>query len=206
MKLYMHPFSQHARRVLMLCHELDLSIETVPVALDKGEHRTPEFLSINPDGKIPVLVDGDTALPESHAIMKYLAVTANAPTAQILYPAAPRARAEVDRWLDWNHTRLNPPVQALAIQTLVMGENADQALVARSHEEAAAALIVFDQALADRPAGQIEPTLADLSIASTVALYRICGGKLASHAAVSLWLERISRRPSFQNTEPKMGG
>ncbi len=60
-------------RVRWTLQELDVAFESVPVNLIAGEHRRPEFLKINPAGKLPVLVDGDLVLTESVAIVLYLA-------------------------------------------------------------------------------------------------------------------------------------
>lgn len=57
MKLYMHPASQHVRRVLVVCEELSLNLETVPVAIEKGEHKSRDFLKMNPAGQVPVFVE-----------------------------------------------------------------------------------------------------------------------------------------------------
>lgn len=206
MKLYMHPFSQHSRRVLMLCEELGLSVEAVPMAIDKGEHKSEAFLKINPNGMIPVLDDGGFVLPESHAIMKYLVATAGPKVGSALYPADAKARSRIDMWLDWNHTRLNPPVQTIAIQTLVMGDNADTGLVASCHAQVADALHLLDRAMpaADGIGGS--PTLADLSVASTVSLYEMSGADLKPWPAVSSWFDGIKARPGFKRTASQMAG
>src|SRR5262249_54763410 len=60
-------------RALWALKELDADFEFVPVKLQAGEHKRPEFLRLNPAGKIPVLVDGDIVIPESAAIVMYLA-------------------------------------------------------------------------------------------------------------------------------------
>jgi glutathione S-transferase len=60
-------------RALWALRELDAEFEFVPVNLLAGEHRRPDFLRLNPAGKIPVLVDGDVLLTESAAIVMYLA-------------------------------------------------------------------------------------------------------------------------------------
>lgn len=201
MKLYMHPFSQHCRRVLMLCHELGLEIDCAVVALDRGEHKTEEYLRLSRTGLIPLLVDGDLRLAESHAIMRYLSARSGD---RAFYPAEAKARAYVDMWLDWNHTRLNPPIQTIAIQRIVMKDKADQAVIAAAHQQAGEALDTLNRALsAGESIGEVT-TLADLSIASTVALYEMVGGSAASRPAVSAWFEEIKRRPSFQETAPRM--
>lgn len=72
MKLYGFPPTRSIRALWTL-RELDVAFEFVNVDLLKGEQRRPEFLAINPAGKLPVLVDGDFVLTESVAIVLYLA-------------------------------------------------------------------------------------------------------------------------------------
>jgi glutathione S-transferase len=201
MKLYMHPFSQHCRRVLMLCQEFDLKIECAVVALDRGEHKTEEYMRLSGTGLIPLLVDGDLRLAESHAIMRYLSAKSGD---RAFYPAEAKARAYVDMWLDWNHTRLNPPIQTIAIQRIIMKEKADQAAIATAHQQAGEALDALDRALSAGESIGRQTTLADLSIASTLALHELVGGGVSSHPSVSAWIEGIKRRPSFQETAPRM--
>jgi glutathione S-transferase len=200
MNLYMHPFSQHCRRVLMLCSELGLKIDRTVVALDQGEHKTEDFLELSRTGLVPVLVDGDFRLAESHAIMRYLSDKSDD---AVFYPAGAQARAQADMWLDWNHTRLNPPVQAIAIQQLIMKEKADQSIIATAHDQTREAIARLDHALNSGETIGGAMTLADLSIASTLALYELVGGDVLPHPSVAAWFARIKRRPSFQATTPE---
>ena len=68
------------------------------VDLAKGEHKAPDYLAINPNGKVPALVDGDTKLWESNAIMCHLARAAKSD----LWPTDPNKQIEVLKWLSWN--------------------------------------------------------------------------------------------------------
>ena len=70
----------------------------------KQEHKTPEYLKLNPNGLVPTMVDGEFVLYESHAIMRYLSMTRK--VEDHWYPSEPKARAEVDRYLDWHHGNL----------------------------------------------------------------------------------------------------
>jgi glutathione S-transferase len=199
MKLYVHPFSQHSRRVSMLCHELGLRPERVPVAMETGAHRTPEFLALNPAHAVPVLEDEGVVLPESHAIMRYLCARHRG---ERLYPADIAARAAVDRWLDWTHCSLNPPVQTLAIQVLFAGDERDEAIVQRARAEAGAALEVLDSALANPRGINQQTSLADLAIASTLSLYAMVGGGLTDTKRVHAYYEKLQALPCFAATAP----
>jgi glutathione S-transferase len=69
MQLYHFP-SPNPQKVTFALKELGLDCELVPVDLAKGEQRQPAFLAKNPFGRVPILVDGDLTLPESHAILE----------------------------------------------------------------------------------------------------------------------------------------
>src|SRR4051812_2306483 len=97
MRLHHSPASPHGRRCVMLIHELGLDVELHAVDFAKGEHKSPAYLSKNPNGKVPTLEDGDFWLWESNAIMSYLADQKPGS----FYPTEARARADVNRWLFW---------------------------------------------------------------------------------------------------------
>ena len=113
MKLYGFPPTRTIR-ALWILQELDLDFEYVQVDPTKDEHRRPEFLAMNPAGKVPVLVDDDLVLSESVAIVLYLAE--KYPQKGFL-PADPRARAEVNRWLLFTVTELEQPIWRIARHT-----------------------------------------------------------------------------------------
>ena len=102
MRLYHHPMSTNSRRARMAAIALDAPLDLVLVDLSKGEHKRPDFLRMNPNGRVPVLEDEGFYLDESHAIMQYLAVRT---PGQALFPMAPQARADVNRWMFWSAGR-----------------------------------------------------------------------------------------------------
>jgi len=99
--------------------ELGVDFEPITVNLVAGEHRRPEFLAINPAGKVPVLVDGDLALNESVAIVLYLA---DKYPAKRLIPTDFRGRAEVNRWLLFAATELEQPLWRISRHTSLYPE------------------------------------------------------------------------------------
>lgn len=97
--------SINVRKVLWLCDELDLDFEREEEwGVEPDSLRKPEFLALNPNALIPVVIDDDFVLWESNAILRYLA---NAYEGDWLYPQNPRARAPIDQWMDWQSTELN---------------------------------------------------------------------------------------------------
>jgi glutathione S-transferase len=85
--------------------ELGVDFEAISVNLRAGEHRRPEFLRINPTGKLPVLVDGDFVLWESGAIVLYLAEKYRK-----FLPSQAQERAELNKWLLFTVTELEQPL------------------------------------------------------------------------------------------------
>ncbi|HWO13666.1 MAG TPA: glutathione S-transferase N-terminal domain-containing protein, partial [Polyangiaceae bacterium] len=106
MKLYQFPPTRSLRAIWAL-RELDIPCELVTVNLLAGENRDPEFLRLNPAGKLPVLVDGDVVLTESVAIVLYLAEKY---PHKGLIPTDLAERAQVYRWLLFTATELEQPL------------------------------------------------------------------------------------------------
>jgi glutathione S-transferase len=107
-KLYTFPPSPNARKVAAVVAHLQLThIEHALIRLQKGEHRQPEYLAINPMGKVPALRDGDLLLWESNAICQYLADRAGDAS---FFPADPKMRASIARWLFWEAGTWSPVV------------------------------------------------------------------------------------------------
>ena len=90
--------SVNVQKVLWCCDELGLPFERIDAGLQYGRNDEAEYLSMNPTGRIPTIVDGDFVLWESNSIIRYLAMQYGQGAA--LYSADPKQRASVDRWLD----------------------------------------------------------------------------------------------------------
>lgn len=102
--------SVNVKKVLWLLDELGLPFRRIDAGGVFGVVDTPAFRTLNPNGKVPVLVDGDVVLWESNAILRYLALKTNATA---LYPEEPAERARVERWLDWVLSTLGPAERAM---------------------------------------------------------------------------------------------
>ncbi|MEK7899569.1 glutathione S-transferase family protein, partial [Burkholderia contaminans] len=106
MKLYGFAGTR-SQRALWGLKELDADFEFISVNLLQGEHKRPEFLRLNPAGKVPVLVDGDLVIPESAAIVLYLA---DKYPQKALLPVDPALRAQAYRWVMFAVTELEQPL------------------------------------------------------------------------------------------------
>jgi glutathione S-transferase len=196
MQLYEFPFSPNCRKVRAVVYELGIPVEHVNVDLLHGKSRVPEFLALNPNGKVPVLVDGDLVLWESTAIMRYLA------RGSALVPTAPKIAAEVDRWVAWQLAHLGPAMSKVAFEKVVkpvlgLGP-ADEARVAEGTTEFHAATAILDSALADKEYVAGPLTIADFALAAHYSLAGGCGLDLAKHPRVAAWLARVSERDSMR--------
>jgi hypothetical protein len=98
--------SVNVQKVLWCLAELDLAYERIDAGMAFGKNDQPEYLAMNPNGRVPTLVDGDYALWESNSIMRYLNLAYGGGSP--IYPPSPQARAAVDRWLDWTLSTLQP--------------------------------------------------------------------------------------------------
>jgi len=192
MKLYEFPPTRSIRPRWVL-QELGVLFESVRLSLQAGEARTPEFLKLNPSGKLPVLVDGDLVLTESVAISLYLAE--KYPEARLL-PTDLRARADAYRWLFFAATELEQPLWRIARHSFVYPEEqripADIPLATR---EAKAAAAIVDAHLAGREfmVGECA-TVVDFVMSYTLDWAETAGClENAPHAAA--YLKRMYARP-----------
>jgi glutathione S-transferase len=198
--LYHFPYSQHARRVVSLMVEADLAYELRHVAMDKGEHRSTEYLAINPNHQVPTLIDGDVKIHESNAILRYLC-TKHGLTAW--YPDELPARAKVEQWLDWNQCRLSPTVVDIVFNSVFAGPAGDRAAVERALSRLPELWSILDAGLADRPfLASSRPTIADLSIASSVFQLTFASVTPAGRNTAD-WFQRMSDLEGFRKSLPK---
>lgn len=196
MKLYDFPFSPNCRKVRAVAYEVGVPFEGVRVDLLRGDQRAPAFLARNPNGRVPVMEDGDLVLWESVAIMRYVA----AGTA--LVPTERRAAAEVDRWLAWQLAHLGPAMSKVAYERVVkqllkLGAP-DPALVEAGTADFGAATKVLDGALAGRDYVAGPLTIADFALAAHYSLAPACGLSVATFPAVESWLARVLARDSMK--------
>ena len=110
--------SVNVQKVLWCLAELDLAYERIDAGMQFGKNNEAPYLAMNPNGRVPTLVDGDYVLWESNSVMRYLCTAYGQGTGEgtgagsvkgsPIYPASPKARAGVDRWLDWTLSTLQP--------------------------------------------------------------------------------------------------
>ena len=181
-------------RVRWMLQELGVPFEAVTVDLAKGEGQRPEFLRLNPAGKLPVLVDDGLVLTESVAIDLYLAE--KYPQAGLL-PTDLRARAEVHRWLLFTATELEQPLWRIAKHTSLYPEAKRlPADVALAKEEFALAARITEDHMRGREFVVGEGvTIADFVLGYTLD-WGNEAGLLGEFPALRAYLERMYARPA----------
>ena len=199
MKLYQFPLSPNCQKVLALANEVGIPIEKHTLNPFKGESRAAEILAKNPNGKVPILEDGDFVLWESNAMLGYLAAKAGRTD---LAPTAARERAEVDRWLCWHNAHFGPAVGKVAFERIVKrvgGLGApDEAIVKKGSEEFATVARVLDTCLSGRDYLCGTLTIADFAVATYAALLDDCGLDLRPHRNATAWRDRMAAHPSLK--------
>jgi glutathione S-transferase len=107
LKIWGRRNSQNVQKAMWLIGELALAHERVDAGGKFGGLDTPQFLALNPHGRVPVIQDGDTVVWESQAVLRYIAATYGAGS---FWHDSAAARAPVDGWMDWSATTLQPAV------------------------------------------------------------------------------------------------
>jgi glutathione S-transferase len=200
MKLYNANLSPNALRVRAVAAELGIPLDVVEIDLRKGENKTASYLAMNPNGKVPVLVDGDFVLWESRAIDAYLA---GLRPEKGLYPADAKERAIIDQWSYWQAIHLGPAMQRVAFERVMkskfgMGEP-DENAIASQLKDIDQFLPILDANLADKAWVARDLSVADFAMASTF-MYRVPSAiSLDKAPHVSAWIDRMEARPSWQS-------
>jgi glutathione S-transferase len=195
-KLHGFPMSPNTKRALLGLEEVSATYEFVPVDLMSGEHRRAEYLALNPTGRVPVLVDGSFVLWESNAILQYLAATF---PDKKLDGDGPAGRAKVAQWLFMNAAHLSPAFAHVFAHTIRLPEDKRiPQLVENGRVEIERGLKALEGQLASGPYVLGALTIADLSLAATVAVAPMLNVDLSVHPKVAAWMQRMQERPSFK--------
>ena len=191
MKLYDLPLSGHAHRARLILSLVGVPYETVPVDLAGGEHRSPAFLEINPFGQVPVLDDDGTIVPDSNAILVYVAKKFGRTD---WLPEDPEGAARVQRWLSVAAGQIAFGPAAARLVTVFGAAFRPEEVIARAH--AILTLVEADLAGCDWLAAA-HPTIADVALYSYVAAAPEGNVDLAPYPAIRAWLARIEALPGF---------
>ena len=182
-----------AFRALWAAEELGVPYEHLPIEIGDAGARTPEFLALNPNGRLPVIVDGGFVLFESLAITLYLAKK-HSPGK--LYPSTLEAEARAWQWSFWAITEVDRGVNIWSLHAVRLSPaERDTTLRDEALKVVAAPFKVLDAALAKQPylLGN-DFTVADLNVAAVIS--RAIDMDLAAVPNLKAWLVRCFDRPA----------
>lgn len=205
LKVYGVPMSR-AARTLWMCRELGLEFEHVPIHFADGSIKAPEYLAVNPNGRIPSIADGDFKLWESMAINLYLARKHGGE----LSPRDLEEEALAWQWSFWVMTEVEKPLLNVLLQRLELPEGSAEAKYFRERVPLDPKVEAASLAELNRPLGVLSQhldgreyllddrfTVADLNVASVMSWTQMARVDLAPYPPIGAWMGRCLSRPAF---------
>lgn len=202
MKLYYFE-TINGQKVCAVAKYLDAPVEYIHVDLAKGEHKSPDYLAINPNGKIPALLDGDIALWESNAIMCHLAHKAKSD----LWPTDPVKQIEVLKWLSWNSEHFTRHAGTLYFNHVIKPKFGIGAPDEKAVEEAIGFARQFVAVLDRELEGRTfllgdHLTVADFAVSVTLPQAETIKLPLQGFKNIARWKEQLEDIPAWREPFP----
>jgi glutathione S-transferase len=191
-KLYGHEMSGNSYKVRLLLSLLGLDFEWIKVDLMKGEHKSPEYLTLNPFGQVPLLIDSETKLADAQAILVYLARQYGG---EDWLPSDALSLAQVIRWLSTSAGEVRQGPENARLYHLFKVTNIN---IERATQKSEHILTQLDKHLSDRTWLEFErPTIADIAVFPYVALARDGKINLSPYPNVLAWIDRVKQLPHY---------
>jgi glutathione S-transferase len=193
-KLYDFPSSPNCQRVKVVLEEKKLPYEKIPVDLKAKEQKKPEFLKLNPYGKVPVIIDGATVLYESLIINEYLEEKYPAPA---LLPKDPARRAKIRILIDYGMNHFDVPYQKIRQEMLKDEKERNHDTIDQAKKDLKNLLQRFEREIGDQPYLAGDFSLLDAALIPR--FIRMEGFGIFPDASLSrlgAWLKRMKERPS----------
>lgn len=195
--IYGRPNSQHTQKVLWACAELRLEFRFVHTGrVSKGE-LDPQYLRLNPNGLVPTLVEDGFVLWESNTILRYLASRYGNGR---FIPADLRARAQGERWMDWQATTLNDAFRPV-FRPLVEGlpQARDAVALRPAVEKLNATIAVLDEHLRDNAfVAGTDFTVCDIPVGIHAYRYFTLDIARRPMPALEAWYGGLTERPAYR--------
>ena len=199
LKIWGRTSSSNVMKVLWLCDELGVAYERIDAGGAFGRTRDPDYLAKNPNALVPTIEEEDGyTLWESNSILRYLCNTR--PGGAALYPSTPRERADVERWMDWQLSRVNGPMTTIFFTYVRTPEkDRDLAAAAKARDAAEELWRILDAQLAGRDfiAGSAF-TIADIALGIQAYRWFNLPIERADLANLRGWYERLGQRPAYR--------
>ena len=198
MKVYFAPKSRAVRTVWLL-EEIGLPYELEKFQLGQKEMRAPEYMAINPNGRVPTLVDSDVTITESTAIAQYLA----AKYAPNLTPSpdAPNF-ADYLQWLHYAEGMIMPPINNYVVETILLPpERRNDEIAMRALKLLNRTLSAVEKHMKEREFLADYFTIADTITGHAVIMARRLNADFSNLPNLSNYADRLEDRPAFQLAE-----
>ncbi|MCU0945933.1 MAG: glutathione S-transferase family protein [Rubritepida sp.] len=198
LKIWGRASSSNVMKLLWLCEELGIAYERIDAGGAFGRTKEPAYLAMNPNARVPVIEEPDGfALWESNTICRYLVAT-RAP-GHAMHPLEPRARARVERWMDWQLAHINPPMTVVFFTYVRTPEaERDMAATEKARVEAEALWDMVEGALAEGPfLCGAAPTLADVALGPQLHRWLNLPIERKPQPRLAAWHARLCARPGF---------
>jgi glutathione S-transferase len=193
-RLYDYAASANCYKVRLLLAQLGLSYERIPVDIFAGETLGDDYAARNPAHETPVLEVDGRHLPESGAILAYLAEGTD------LLPADPWQRAQALRWVLFEQTQVMGTIGGLRFRVLTGRLDPDARGAEARRAAARSALEILDRHLADRTFLAADRyTIADIAVFGYAHVAGDAGIDLAAYPAVQRWIRAVAATPGFMN-------
>lgn len=206
LKIYGHFFSMPSNKVRLCASYLGLPHEYVHVDLQSGEHMKPEYLEINPAGRVPAIDDDGFTLSQSDAICKYLCALSGPSS---FYPADIKNQALVNQWIDFSSQHILQAVARLFFNRVVakmIGENPDEASIKTGDNMLARDLPLMETQLSDNAfICSDKLTLADISLVAAIEPSEMAGVDLSAYPSILKWREKLMGREFYQRVHARFG-
>ena len=189
--------SSNVQKVLWMCGELGLPFEREDLGGPFGGNDTPEYRALNPNGRVPTIVDDGFVLWESNSCSRYLASKHAAGT---LYPTDPQIRGNGERWMDWQLTTMSPtlvPVFWGLIRTKPEDRDMDAINEARKNLSANIAIVDAHLAGSKYLAGD-DFTMCDIPLGITAYRWFAMDMEREDYPNFQRWYGLLCDRPPFQ--------
>jgi glutathione S-transferase len=198
LEIWGRPYSSNVIPVIWTANELGLKYTLQLAGGSFGKLDTQQYAQINPNRMIPAIRDGNFALWESLAIVRYLCDHYGADN---LSPADPQTRAIADQWMEWSASKAFAPVIYLFFATVrTQPADRDLAKIAALRDEANEALIILDAHLADRPYVCGDSfTMGDIPLGCVAYRYFNVDVDRPALPNVEAWYQRLAERAPFRD-------
>jgi glutathione S-transferase len=189
--------SSNVQKVLWCCGELGLAFEREDLGGPFGGNDKPEYLALNPNGRVPTIIEDEFVLWESNSCCRYLSAKHAAGT---LYPDDLQTRADGERWMDWQLTICSPalvPVFWGMIRTAP--EDRDMAAIDTARDKLSTVMAMMDAALDGRDfITGAAFTVGDIPIGIAAYRWFTMDIKREDYPNLKAWYDRLTQRPGFQ--------